>query len=211
MKSISVLALVVTVTLSGCGDRSAKNTTNSNAADSNAAATVETPVSPALAAPPEAAPATFDLAKIPVSTAVLGPFPYVSVPTGYAIGDTKTMDLAAFPIWTGASFLSVEGKTYMATSRTPEGKTYSRLEFERGLENAIKAAGGVQIAKSVVPNDVVDNIPKTSRDDMSLGIGPIYGSPVTSYVIRRSDRTIWIQMVSDTSHTAWTVVDAPAS
>jgi hypothetical protein len=205
MKSTPVLALVAAVTLAGCGSRS-----DDKAAESNAPATVETPVSPAPATPPAAAPVTFDVTKVPVSTAALGEFPYVPVPAGYAIGDTKTMDLAGFPIWSGAGFLNVEGKTYMATSRTPEGKTYSRLEFERGMETAVKAAGGVQIAKSVAPNEVIDDIPQTLRDEMSLGIGPIYGSPITSYVIRRSDRIIWIQTVSDTSHTTWTVVDAPA-
>jgi hypothetical protein len=75
----------------------------------------------------------------------------------------------------------------------------------------VKAAGGVQVAKGIAPNDVIDNIPQILRNDMSLGLGPIYGSQITSYVIRSSDRVIWIQTVSDTSRTSWAVIDAPAT
>ena len=158
---------------------------------------------------PEAVPVAFDLTQVPVSTAELGDFPYVPVTPGYEVRSDKTMDLAAFPIWTGAGFQVVEGRVYMANAGTPEGKVYSRLELERGLDNAIKAAGGVRIASSVAPNAVIEDLPSTLRDDMRLGMGPIFGNPITAYVIRRADRAVWIQVVSDSTDAAWTVIDAP--
>ena len=164
---------------------------------------------PATADAPAATPAAFDLSQVPVSTAALGAFPYIAVPAGYGVRDDTTMDLAAFPIWTGAAFQIVEGKVYMATSSTPDEKTYSRLEFQRAVENAVKALGGVQVANSDAPNPVIEELPRDLRNDMRLGLGSIYGNPITSYVIRRADKTIWVQVVSDSNHASWTVVDGP--
>lgn len=190
--------------LSACGSSEGK--AEGAAAGDEAAAPASAPAAPDA---PQAVPAVFDLSQVPLSTAELGDFPYVPVTAGYEVRDEKTMDLAAFPIWTGAGFQIVEGKVRMAESATPEGKEYSRLEFERGIENAIKAAGGVRIASSVAPNDLIENVPETLRSDMRLGLGPVYGNPFTSYVIRRADRTVWVQVVSDSNRSTWTVVDAP--
>ena len=104
----------------------------------------------------------------------------------------------------------VEGKVYMARSGTPDEKTYSRLEFERGLQKAVEAAGGVRVASSEPTSEAIDEIPETIRQDMRLGMGPMHGNPFTSYVIRRADRTIWLQVVSDSHNSAWAVVEAPA-
>lgn len=204
--SLAASAVVLTgaLMLSACGSGEGK--AENAAAGTEAAAPASAPAAPDA---PQAVPAVFDLSQIPVSTAELGDFPYVPVTAGYEVRDEKTMDLAAFPIWTGAGFQVVEGKVRMAESATPEGKEYSRLEFERGIENAIKAAGGVRIASSVAPNDVIENLPEPLRNDMRLGLGPVYGNPFTAYVIRRPDRTIWVQVVSDSNRSAWTVVDAP--
>ena len=205
MKMSPALALCAVLGLAACGGGSEDAATNEAPATDEAPAAVapksETPVAQATA---------FDLSKIPVSTAELGAFPYVGVPQGYEVRDDSTMDLAAFPIWTGAGFQIVEGKVYMARSGTPDEKTYSRLEFERGLQKAVEAAGGVRVASSEPTSEAIDEIPETIRQDMRLGMGPMYGNPFTSYVIRRADRTIWLQVVSDSHNSAWAVVEAPA-
>lgn len=200
----SAVVLSGALMLSACGSGEGK--AEGPAAESEAVAPASASAAPEA---PQAVPAVFDLNQVPISTADLGAFPYVPVTSGYEVSDEKTMDLAAFPIWTGAGFQVVEGKVRMAESGTPEGKEYSRLEFERGIENAIKTAGGVRIANGVAPNELIENLPETLRNDMRLGLGPVYGNPFTSYVIRRPDRIIWVQVVSDSNRSAWTVVDAP--
>lgn len=205
MKLVLAAAMVAFVGLAGCGQ-------NADDTPDQASAPVEADVpNPAPAAVAQPSPAAFDLSKVPVSTAQLGDFPHLATPAGYTVNDDSTMDLAAFPIWTGDDFQVVEGKVYMARSGTPEGKTYSRIEFERGIENAVKAAGGVRVTKSGAPSDVIERLPESLRQDMGLGLGPIYGNDLTSYVIRRADRVIWVQAVSDQNQTAWAIVDAPLS
>jgi len=97
----------------------------------------------------------------------------------------------------------------MAQSKTPEGKTFSRVEFERGIENAVAAAGGVRIVRGEVPNEAFDTLPNDLKQDARLGMGSMYGNPFAAYVIRRADRTIWIQTVTDSNVGNWTIVDAP--
>lgn len=197
MRLIPLMATAVLV-LAGCGDNTAE-------APAEAA-----PPAEAAAGAPAAVPTTFDLSKVPVSTAPLGAFPYVTATSGYLVRDEETLDLASYPLWNGAAFQNVEGRTHMASSGTPEGKTYSRVEFERGLQQAVEALGGVRIASGVAPNAAIETIPETQRSEVYQGLGPIWGSPITSYVIRRADRTIWIQVVSDESISHWAVVDGPA-
>ena len=166
--------------------------------------------SPSPASPPATAnAAVFDLTTAPISTASIGDFPYVAVPTGYEIYDDRTLDLAGFPIWTGAAFQTVEGRTYMAQSKVPEGKSYSRLEFERGIESAVKALGGVRVSRGVVPSEAFEDLPRDVTQDASLGLGDRYGNPITTYVIRRADRMVWVQVVAGQSSASWAVVDAP--
>lgn len=188
--------------LAACGDKPAKSEAETTADGAAMQAGADAKV-------PSAVAANVDLSLIPVSTATLGAFPYIGAPAGYGVRDEKTLDLAAYPIWTGNGFQTVEGKVHMASSATPEGKTYSRLEVQRSIDEAVKALGGVQIANSQAPNPAIDDLPETLRSDMNLGLMIIYGNPISAYVIRRPDKTIWIQAIADTSQIIWTVVEAP--
>ena len=207
MKLQLLPALSALVFLTACGGSDKAATAAPEAASKDIAAAPEMATTPAAA--PEATPAAFDLSTVAVSTATLAEFPYIVVPAGYEISDQKTLDLAAFPIWTGGGFLTVEGRVYMAQSKTPEGKTFSRVEFERGIENAVAAAGGVRIVRGEVPNEAFDTLPNDLKQDARLGMGSMYGNPFAAYVIRRADRTIWIQTVTDSNVGNWTIVDAP--
>jgi OmpA-OmpF porin, OOP family len=209
MKLQLLPALSALVFLTACGGSDKAATAAPEAASKDTAAAPEVATTPA--ASPEATPAAFDLSTVAVSTATLGEFPYIVVPAGYEISDQKTLDLGAFPIWTGGGFLTVEGRVYMAQSKTPEGKTFSRVEFERGIENAVAAAGGVRIARGEVPNEAFDTLPNDLKQDARLGMGSMYGNPFAAYVIRRADRTIWIQTVTDSNVGNWTIVDAPVA
>lgn len=207
MKFAPVLLSALALGVSACGG-SPEEAPAADAAATDTAATEAAAPAGGAAAP---AAATFDIASVPVSTATLPAFPYVAVPAGYQVRNEATMDLAAFPIWTGAAFQTVEGKVHMASSATPDGKTYSRLEFTRSVENAVKALGGVQITSSEAPIPVIDELPQSLRGDMSLGFGPVFGNAITTYVIRRADRTIWVHLVSDSNHATWAVIDGPAT
>jgi OOP family OmpA-OmpF porin len=204
---VSILpAMALSLALAACGGSedgvSAQPESSSESAPTQAAEPV---------ARGEEAPVAFDLSSAPISTATLGSFPYIAPPTGYEIREERTLDLAAFPMWTGSGFQMPEGRVYMAQSKTPEGKSYSRLEFERGVETAVKALNGVRISRGEVPSQMLSDLPSDVSQDASLGLGDRYGNPFTSYVIRRPDKTIWIQVVAGPREASWAVVDAEAA
>ena len=204
MKLSILPALGAVLVLAACG---ASEEAETPAVEAPADASTTQP--PASVGSGEANPVVFDLSAVPISTATLGDFPYIAVPSGYEIHDERTLDLAAFPIWTGAAFQTIEGKVYMAQSKTPEGKSYSRLEFERGIENAVKMLGGVRVSRGEVPSEAFENLPSDVQQDASLGLGDKFGSPFTTFVVRRADRTLWIQVVAGQHRASWAVVDAP--
>lgn len=201
---VSVLpALGIALVLAACGESE-----ETDAASVNASSDSATAQAPATVGTPDVGPGVFDMSAIPISTAPLGDFPYVAVPAGYEVYEERTLDLAAFPIWTGVTFQTVEGRLYMAQSKTPEGKSYSRLEFERGVENAVKGLGGVRVSRGEVPNEAFDNLPRDLVQDANLGLGDKFGNPFTTYVIRRADRTLWVQIVAGQDSASWAIVDA---
>lgn len=206
MKLAMLPALGAVLILAACGqpEDAATDGVDAPAAD----ATTQAPAESGMA---QANAVAFDLSAVPVSTATLGSFPYIAVPTGYEIYDERTLDLAAFPVWTGAAFLTVEGRVYMASSKVPEGKSYSRLEFERGVENAVKTLGGVRVTRGRVPSEAFENLPEDLLQDAGMGLGDKFGNPFTSYVIRQADRNIWIQVVAGQSSASWAIIDAPPS
>ena len=207
MKTYPVLALsAVALILAACSGETDKTGDQASVPEVSEAAT-DTEQADAPAPTPAS---VVDLNQVAISTADLGAFPFVALPNGYLLRDSVTMDLAAFPIWTGQGFQTVEGKVYMARSGTPDGKTYSRLEFQRAIDASIKALGGVQVANSQAPNPAIDDLPETLRSDMSLGLGSLYGNPIITYVIRQPGRTVWIHLLTDSSQANWAIVEAPA-
>jgi OOP family OmpA-OmpF porin len=202
-KHFAIPALAV-ILLAGCGQNADKA---ESAAPAEAAA-------PAVSATTATAPAAaFDITKIPVSTAPLGVFPYITLPAGYVDGGGKTQDLARFPFWTGTAFEFVEGKVYQAGIRPDEGKTFSKLELQRGIERQVLAAGGVKVTESRIPSSASDALTDDVKVGMIDGLGDIYNDATTTYVIRRADRSIWVHVVPSMYGGAWTIAEtepAPA-
>lgn len=183
--------------LAGCG----QNADKAEPADAPAAQAGEA------AAPAAAATAAFDITKIPVSDKPLGAFPYITLPAGYVDGGGQTQDLARFPFWTGTAFEPVEGKIYQAGIQPAEGKTFSKLELQRGLEGQILALGGVKVTESQIPTAASDTLTDDVKVGMIEGLGDIYNDPTVTYVIRRADRNIWVHFTPSMYGAAWTIAE----
>lgn len=151
-------------------------------------------------AAPAAAPATaaFDLSRIPVSTAALGAFPYFSLPDGYGYEThNNPKDYDHFPFWVGDHFQWEEGKVFYNNIGVKSGKNFSAFELKKNLENLITSVGGVKVFEGKIPSDttsVLSHRPDDITVDYVDGLGDIYNDPASVYVIRRTDRTIWVHL-----------------
>lgn len=176
-----VLALAA-LSLAACGQPEAEK---APAVEASTATTPEAPV----------APAAFDLSVVPVSTAPLGAAPYFTVPAGYRTEATGVIQATAFPVWTGSGFQTVEGDVHWTRIGEEPGKTLSRLEVARAIEAQVTAAGGVQVASGQVPESAVAALPELTRTELLDALGDNTNSPTTTYVIRRADKTLWVNSV----------------
>lgn len=179
--------LLAALSLSACGGGEA-------AEDTAATAAAPPPAEPAPAEPaPEPEP-SFDIARVPVSDAPLGDFPYFSLPAGYHTTDKLSSHsaMATFPFWVGDRYIGVEGRVYQANIRAVDGKTFSAREVEKNIEHLVDAAGGVKIAEMVIPKAASSEV-LTREFALTYANGLCWPSePVRTYVIHRTDKDIWV-------------------
>jgi outer membrane protein OmpA-like peptidoglycan-associated protein len=144
--------------------------------------------------------AEFDIDNVPVSDAPLGDFPYIQLPTGYKPSslDTETFDYERFPFWTGDRFEWVEGRIRSGSFRADKGKNFSALEVTRNLEQLLTSAGGVKLPEAKVGKQIareagVDEVRTRFRGGLCYT-----PDPIETFVIRRSDRVIWVHVCTMT-------------
>lgn len=191
------------------------------AASEAATAPAESASGPAPAAPTEVAPApavtAFDINKIPVSDKPLGEWPYVALPAGYRWSRDdiarQSKDLARVPIWTGGELLWVEGRTFSDAIRNADGKTYSRFEVRKGIEQAIAAMGGQRIGERSF-DEAVYNANKKAINDFTSEFGDMsnaywYGNDADTYLVRRADKAIWFVTTANNDRTVLMVAEGP--
>lgn len=200
----ALLAAALALAMAGCG-----NPPPDAAADAAPAADAAAPTqgegtgsgSTSVEAPAgdASASAGFDIASVPVSNAALGDFPYLQLPDRYIHYSREGSDFDRVPFWTGDGIEWVEGRVFgsRVTGDEDQGKTFALLEFQRNMQAAIRQAGGQQVAEGRIPRELRDAMEEADPDlgvRYNAGRGDIWNRPVETFVIRRPDRQIWIQM-----------------
>ena len=221
----AALAMAVGLSLLACkkqDDAAAADsgaTTAPSAAATADAAPQPAPVAPAPAAvTPAPAATSFDINTIAVSDKPLGGWPYITMPADYALGHadelaSRSKDLARVPVWTGGQLLWVEGRVFSDSIRAQEGKTHSRFELRKNLQQAIEALGGVRLAERNFDSAVQEANAK-ELDDFRGEFGDMHDAywhdnDADFYVIRRADKAIWVVTQADNSDGAIMVVEGP--
>ncbi|MDM1276474.1 MULTISPECIES: OmpA family protein [Acinetobacter] len=137
----------------------------------------------------------FDLNNIPISTAVLGEFPYIELPQGYRYQNDENRKFERVPFWTGHDFHWVEGKLFSSgITAKSDYKKGSYLEIQRNLDAVIKQLGGVEVANSQIPKELANSLPDAIRVQHGSGLADIYNYPAQTYVIRQADKNIWFHL-----------------
>ncbi|MEN1956757.1 OmpA family protein [Luteimonas sp. MJ204] len=154
----------------------------------------------------------FDIESVPLSSAPLGELPFFSMPSGYGpLNRPGQRSHARFPFRLGDGLHWVEGASWnslLGIARDHRGdKEFSRLELRRNLEAAFAQAGAKQVFEGPLRRDLYYG----PQLEAEIGGGFIEGvnldadTATTVHVIRQADRTIWMQLSTD-SHGAALVV-----
>ncbi|MGC4028920.1 MAG: hypothetical protein QM696_08615 [Steroidobacteraceae bacterium] len=195
IKNLLVMSLAAVV-LAGCGRK---------AADGAATSAQE----PAAVTPAADAPGAFDMANVPVSDQPLGEFPYFGLPAGYEpLNKPETADADRFPFWVGDRFEWVEGRTWMSFIGTTPSKQFSGFEVRKGVEELVRAAGGVKVFDGTVLRAAVQTLGDDIMVGHNTGIGGIGDQPSSIYVVRRADRNIWLYLNLSTAGGSMTVAES---
>ncbi|HRN60929.1 MAG TPA: OmpA family protein [Luteimonas sp.] len=171
---------------------------------------IELPADATAAVDAPAGEPAFDIGKAPVSDAALGDFPYFSLPAGYHHPNRPlpVRDFDRVAVWTGDRLEWVEGRVFesLVHADRKAGKGFSRVEVLRNIDHQVAEAGGVKVAESRVPKETIK-----AWDDgqaWSPGRGDVYNSPAATWLVRRADRNIWVNFVSNNSSGSWMVIES---
>ena len=219
----AALAMAVGLSLLACKKQDDAAVADSGATTApSAAATADAAAQPAAAAEapaavtPAPAATSFDINTIAVSDKPLGEWPYLVLPAGYKFSGNlanNTKDLARVPFWTGGQLLWMEGKTFEAELRAGDGKTYSRFEMLKGIDQALTALGAVTLTQrsydeTVYEANKAELAPFRSEFD-DIGGAYWYDKDARTYLIRRADKAIWVVVYADNYNGAVLVAEGP--
>lgn len=189
------------------------STTQTEAAPASQASAPATPEATAASAT-----TAFDIDKIPVSDVALPAWPYIALPAGYEYDDaddlaSRSKDLARVPVWTGGQLLWVEGRVFSDQIENSEGKTYSKFEVRKNVQQAVEALGGVRLSERSFDEAVWDANEKALGDFRQefdrMQNAYWYDNDADTYVIRRADKAIWVVFQTDNGNGALMVAEGP--
>ena len=187
-------ALLLTAALASCGKKDAAQETAATSTETTTETTTEaTPATPAEA--PATAPAgTFDINTVPVSSANLGTWPYLSGLKGYHTAydsDSAGFDFDRAYVYDGKSIVAVEGKIVSRHFRPVDSeKPASELMQQRNYENLVKSLGGVKVSSGEVPDEAIKAIGEDEYEKHNTNIS----GATDTYVIRQKDKEVWVQV-----------------
>lgn len=190
----------------------------SAAAEAAAAPATDVPAAAPSAAPAAPAAVAFDINAIPVSDKPLPAWPYVALPAGYQFyyADdlaSRSKDLARVPVWTGGQLLWVEGKVFSDAIDNADGKTYSKFEVRKNVQQAIEALGGVRLTERSFDEATYKANEKAvsdfNQEFSRMQSAYWYDSDADTYLIRRADKAIWVVFQSGNDRGAMMVAEGP--
>lgn len=157
------------------------------------------PAAPAPVAETPAAPAGFDPASVPDSTASLPPFPFFKSPDGLDSTFDEKDKLVNFDrhfFIAGDKAVAVEGRIFHDRFNLDGGaRKYSDIEFRRNYENAIQALGGRKINTSQYTYAVMDAAGGRDALEKTNYAGPMNpDAPHDIYLIRQGGKEWWIDV-----------------
>ena len=182
----------------------------------------EAPSAPAPTANAEpAAPAPFDLAAVPLSTATLPEFPYLDWPESVPAEErsvARQSELDGYTLIAGEGLLGVEGRLEQRVFSIPSGQ--SQLAIRRAYEDRIAALGGVRVDRLRPTTDSasisarVESLFEEGQDPakrLDLQRYDEGSYEYGAYVVRTAEKTIWFVLQSSQYSVVVTTIEAKAA
>lgn len=161
---------------------------------------------------------SFDISAIKISDKPLPEWPYVVLPAGYHYDNANDIagaskDLARVPLWTGSELVWLEGRTFSDDIRNDEGKSFSKFEVRKNLQQAIESLGGQRLSEKSY-DETVYRAHEKELEDFRQEFNDIrdaywYDKDADTYLIRRADQAIWIVTEVNNDSASLMVAEGP--
>ena len=153
-----------------------------------------------------ASQAQFDIEKVPVSSGVMPPFPYLEYPSGLSEEGrfTNKANFDSLHVVVGKQLRKVEG-------RVESHKFYlsdvnmSEAEARRNYENLIAQMGGVKV-NSATPSELAPALSAENTANEQKTRFADLGMTYDVYLVRKPDQLVWIVLMSGRSAVSTLVV-----
>ena len=192
-----LLALALTGSLTACGskDKATEQSTETTAAVSETSAAAPAASAPAAVADTAKA-AAFDVNTVPVTSAELGSFPYLSPLKGYSVNtpNSEEFDFERSYVYDGKTLVPVEGKVSQRLFDVDSGeKKASELMIQRNYEDLLKALGATKVHSGKVAQAAMDKIGQDEAYKHGKWVLSTDHATDT-YVIHQKNKEIWAQV-----------------
>jgi len=141
----------------------------------------------------------FTIEDIPVTTADVGDFPFFTLPEGLRSLNKpfeKKFDVCFFPI--NGVMTPFEGRLYKIFVDSEQGEQFSKLYFERSMQEYLLSIGAVKVFDGEITREEYDRYNKqdpNKGDDGDIGYAD---QQIHFYVIRPKDQgAIYVQYVAN--------------
>lgn len=203
MRIPRLLAIAITATaLAACQP---SDTPPPSSADDSAPADQAPLDAPADTAAASAASA-FDIDAVPLSTAALGDFPFVTLAEGCSF-DAAAPRHARAPYWTGDRIEWVEGPTVASYIATEGAADCGFANVVANMDAVIGRLQGVKVNASRMSAAAFKQInDEGALARLEAGLQGASGNPLATWLVRQADRQIWVQVVSDHTDRAYNLL-----
>ncbi|QNH62759.1 hypothetical protein [Hymenobacter sediminicola] len=187
--------------LASCGSKDKPEetvaTTETSTTVTEPTTTTEAPA-PAEAATNTTPDASFDINTVPVTSASLGQFPYLSVLKNYSVNtsNSEEYEFERAYVYDGSNLVPVEGKVSQRLIGPESGQNKaSELMIRRNYETLLQNLGAKKVSAVKVPREVID---KLGYDEVyKHGKWSVSSDHETdTYVIRQKDKEVWAQVTA---------------
>ena len=192
-----LLALAFAGSLTACGskDKATEQSTETTATVSETTAAAPAASKPA-AEVDTAKAATFDINTVPVTSAELGSFPYLSPLKGYSVNtsNSEEFDFERSYVYDGKNLVPVEGKVSQRFIDVNSGeKKASELMIQRNYEDLLKTLGATKVHSGKMAKAAIDKI---GPDEAYKHGKWVLSTDQTTdtYVIRQKNKEVWVQV-----------------
>ena len=194
-----LIAFALTSGLTACGSKDHDNATG-QPSTTTTTVTETTAAAPAASTPAAdtAKAATFDINTVPVTSAELGTFPYLSPLKGYSVNtsNSEEFDFERSYVYDGTNLIPVEGKVSQRLIDVNSGeKKASQLMIQRNYEDLLKSLGATKVHSGKLAQAAIDKI--GSDEAYKHGKWVLSTDYVTdTYVIHQKDKEVWTQVTA---------------